>query len=78
MPYSYSNWDDKNNPPLPCWSAGRLVNIFEVCTGELFERKRWKESSDILLDDVLEQIELAIINAIEGVEFDFSKLEEGV
>lgn len=62
----------------PCWSVGRLVNIFEVCTGELFERKRWKESSNILLNDVLEQIELAVINTIEGVEFDFSKLEEGV
>lgn len=75
MPYSYSNWDDKDNPPLPCWSVGRLIEIICNChivTNQLMEN--W-----ICCDKNTNLIELLIrdIEAYTNVQhMDFSRLEE--
>lgn len=73
MPYSYCNWDDKDNPPLPCWSVGRLIEIFELCTSSKFERIKTKCS---VLEDILWQIEIYVTETSVGFSIDFSKLEE--
>lgn len=53
---------------LPCWSVGRLIEIFEICTG-----LRWQ--NDVIvgysrIDMLLEDFES------EKYYLDFSKLEE--
>lgn len=56
---------------FPCWSVGRLIEIYETCTSCLFER-RYTELS--VLEDVLAQIAEDIMATDEC--WDFSKLEE--
>ena len=53
---------------LPCWSVGRLMEIYEICTGETFER------NDIynISSDIFTTIESALLNH----KLNFSKLEE--
>lgn len=50
-----------NNPDayLPCWSAGRLIEIFEKCTGERFSREIDDSTIQLkpLIEDVIAQIE---------------------
>ena len=60
---------------VPCWSVGRLIEIFEICTGTKYQKrfanKPW-------LYDVIWQID-AIINKkllICTEIMDFSKLED--
>lgn len=55
----------------PCWSVGRLIEIYETCTSCLFER-RYTELS--VLEYVLAQIAESIMATDEC--WDFSKLEE--
>ena len=58
-----------NHPhQIPCWSVGRLMEIFEICTGETFER------NDVynIFSDIFTSIESALLNH----EMDFSRLEE--
>ena len=52
----------------PCWSVGRLIEIYEICTGETFER------NDVynIFSDIFTSIESALLNH----EMDFSKLKE--
>lgn len=73
-------WKQNGNEHLvPCWSVGRLIEIYEVCTGHKFKRlldKNGKLIYVILLYDVLAQIEYSIINSVDGVRWDFLKLEE--
>ena len=52
----------------PCWSVGRLIEIYETCMGVPFTR--YKLSALSLLDEVLERYEQ------NKDELDFSKLEE--
>lgn len=52
---------------LPCWSVGRLINIFECCTGV-----KYNHNSDMsLLDDIFSKIQ----SFIKANLFDFAKLE---
>lgn len=53
---------------LPCWSAGRLIEIYEICTRKVFER------NDVYspLADIYTTIECKSLNK----RIDFSKLEE--
>lgn len=55
---------------VPCWSVGRLIEIYELCYGEVFERDPFYP----VIDDILLQINYAIIDTTE--QWDFSKLEE--
>lgn len=59
----------------PCWSVGRLIEIFETCTSTKFER--WSHIGAIrpLLEDCIEHIEFAL-NPDTIIKMDFSKLEE--
>ena len=55
---------------IPCWSAGRLVLIYEVCTGLKFTRTEEIKSE---IEDVLYQIQFRIENT--DCEFNLSKLQ---
>lgn len=57
----------------PCWSVGRLIEIFELCTSSKFERIKTKCS---VLEDILWQIEIYVTETSKGFSIDFSKLEE--
>lgn len=62
VPYSKSNMEFNN---LPCWSVGRLIEIYATCTDcSLFELPL----EDSLID--------TLIDGIEWNRLDFSKLEE--
>lgn len=45
--------------PFPCWSVGRLVEIYEICTQTKFNRKQQTDDLVYLspIEDVLMQIE---------------------
>lgn len=53
---------------IPCWSVGRLMEIFESCTGRQLIRRM-----DRLL---VEDVKCRIAFYIHHHKFDFSKLEE--
>lgn len=55
---------------LPCWSAGRLIEIFEICTGQVWQNEIIENYSKI--DMLLEDFE----DREQKYTFDFSKLEE--
>ena len=69
---SYSAYYDL----LPCWSVGRLIEIYEICVGERFERRIEKSTLKLipLMDDVLFQIKEHTRMLYRRL--DFSKLEE--
>lgn len=52
---------------LPCWSVGRLIDIYEICFGGYFNSRYFGHT---LMEDVLLKIE----EQIDSI--DFSKLEE--
>ena len=54
---------------IPCWSTGRLIDIYEYCTDEKFQRE---SSVCNLMADCIRSIQLAI----NENRFDLSKLEE--
>lgn len=56
---------------VPCWSAGRLIEIYETCTSCFFGRRFMQHS---VLEDVLLQITEDIASTDEC--WDFSKLED--
>jgi hypothetical protein len=53
--------------PKPCWSVGRLIEIYEICFGGYFGYRYFRHT---LMEDVLLKIE----EQIDSI--DFSKLEE--
>ena len=59
----------------PCWSVGRLIEIFETCTSTKFERWSHRGAIRPLLEDCIEHIEFAL-NPDTIIKMDFSKLEE--
>lgn len=65
----------KSGKGLPCWSVGRLIEIFETCTSTKFERWSHRGVVRPLLEDCIEHIKFAL-NPDTIMKFDFSKLEE--
>ena len=57
---------------VPCWSAGRLMEIYELCNAQEFIR----DVGTPLMEDVLSAIYNAVNDTTE--QWDFSKLEEWV
>lgn len=58
VPYGYEEYY------LPCWSVGRLMEIWHMCKGW-----RWVYMTDrAIIDEIVEDFELLVL--------DFSKLEE--
>ena len=58
----------------PCWSVGRLIEIFETCTSTKFERWSHRGAIRPLLEDCIEHIEFAL-NPDTIIKMDFSKLD---
>lgn len=63
----YMDDEDGDLDIVPCWSAGRLIEIQEKCTGARLFRTLHPD----LLGDIMGQIEYTI----ETVGMDFSRLE---
>ena len=75
MPYLYCNWIDKRNPPLPCWSVGRLIEIITICCNH------YSGNNDIVFNQaavnhgIIECLVAYLVIAKKDVSLDFSKLE---
>lgn len=61
---------------VSCWSVGRLIEIFEKCTGERFSREIDESTLQLkpLIEDVIAQIEKHLKMIYRRL--DLSKLEE--
>ena len=66
----YSEYKEKytNGYILPCWSVGRLIEIYEICRGEWYERG----IKTNLVEDLILQIEFEL----KQKRLDFSKLDD--
>lgn len=71
-PYSDNNWFDKNNPPLPCWSVGRLIEIITICREEIYTRLYFSRVDD---HTNIENLIHYMSAEIENGHIDFSKLD---
>ena len=61
-------WTNRNNARyIPCWSAGRLIVIYETCSGKKFERA---DDGSSIMQDAFETIFYLY------QELDFSKLND--
>lgn len=60
---------------LPCWSVGRLIEIYELCVGERFERRANPSTLQLLpiMEDIMEQYQMRIESIYRHI--DFSKLD---
>lgn len=83
MPFSELKAQLGNNNILPCWSVGRLIEIYELCSGEIYERKPARlvrEGNVSVMKEltIIEDVIGDIINARLYIypHIDFSKLEE--
>lgn len=68
---------------IPCWSVGRLIEIYEICSGKKYERKSARlvrEGNVSVMKEltIIEDIIGDIVNARLYIypHIDFSKLEE--
>ena len=62
-----------NNNILPCWSAGRLIEIFELCSGVL-----WQDTAQpsVKQPTLTERVIDTIVLFNKHGNMNFSKLEE--
>lgn len=60
-------WEDSSTDIIPCWSVGRLIEIYEICFGGSSNSRYFGHT---LIEDVLLKIE----EQIDSI--DFSELEE--
>ena len=74
---------NKYSTNIPCWSVGRLIEIYELCSGKIYERKSArlvKEGNVAVMKEItiIEDIIGDIVNARLYIypHMDFSKLEE--
>ena len=71
-PWIYIRHDESfwmEGEAIPCWSVGRLMEIFEICTP-------YKIEQFVFTGTYIEQICKAFLFAKEMKSLDFSKLEE--
>jgi len=68
---------------LPCWSVGRLIEIYEICSGKKYERKSARlvrEGNVSVMKEltIIEDVIGDIVNARLYIypHMDFSKLED--
>ena len=61
---------------VPCWSVGRLIEIYEICVGERFERRANQSTLQLIpiMEDILKQYQMRIESIYRHM--DFSKLEK--
>ena len=72
-----------NEDIIPCWSVGRLIEIYEYCSGKKYERKSARlvrEGNVSVMKEltIIEDVIGDIVNARLYIypHMDFSKLEE--
>ena len=65
--------EDYSTIIIPCWSAGRLIEIFELCTGVL-----WQDTAQpsVKQPTLIERVIDTIVLFNRHVPMNFSKLEE--
>lgn len=59
---------------LPCWSAGRLIEIWELCTSTEFKRWLYNGVFMPLIDDCITHLRFAL-NPDTNINANFSKLK---
>lgn len=73
----------RNGYTIPCWSVGRLIEIYELCSGKKYERKsaRLVREGNVsvmkeltIIEDVIGDIKNARLYIYPHI--DFSKLED--
>ena len=64
--------DDEYDKVLPCWSVGRLMEIYALCCPTDIDADIWLADSDTYLNSMIAKFE----SAFEDSVLDFSKLEE--
>lgn len=79
----YSEYIDKYTSGgkfnLPCWSVGRLMEIFDTCLFDTYVQSVYLDWCNVLsLGDMryIDYLVLCYENAIEHKQLDFSKLED--
>ena len=60
-----------NSMSSPCWSVGRLIEIFDICASEYMNGIKIPRNH-IILDKVL----IEFLGVLQRGDMDFSKLEE--
>ena len=76
--YTYSELkkateDFTGNETIPCWSVGRLIEIYEACTDNNCVWFDYKSDSMNLIERIIHDI-VSAKETVNGI--DFSKLEE--
>lgn len=69
-----NNQDDLNflnEDSIPCWSVGRLIEIFDICASE-YKNGMNIPRNHIILDRVL----IEFLSVLQRGDMDFSKLED--
>jgi hypothetical protein len=63
--------------PYPCWSVGRLIEIYEICTQTKFKRVQQADNLVYLspLEDVLMQIEHNACGLYDNTKWDTNLLK---
>ena len=61
---------------VPCWSVGRLIEIYEICVCERFKCRANQSTLQLIpiMEDIMEQYQMRIESIYRHM--DFSKLEE--
>lgn len=77
--WQMSIWRDKNGNHIemyPCWSVGRLIEIYEICTQRKFNRRNQTDNLVYLspLEDVLMQIEHNACGFYDNTKWDTNLL----
>ena len=65
VPYNHF-FSDGKHCYLPCWSVGRLIEIYFICSFQ----------PEILIDYTIEDLIDYLVSLFESVAMDFSKLED--
>lgn len=71
---TFSTFCDKNE--IPCWSVGRLIEIYEICTHHKFKRVQLTSNLVYLspLEDVMMQIEHNACGFFDNTKWDTNLL----
>lgn len=63
---------------MPCWSVGRLIEIYEICTQRKFYRKNQTDNLVYLspLEDVMMTIEYNVCGIFDNAKWDINLLNK--
>lgn len=79
-PETSSNFFINHPHQIPCWSVGRLIEIYEECVGLYYKHSRDDEQNDNLAESIIYKFENAIDNGNNYPDLypiiNFSKLND--